>query len=249
MRPRQSILRIRWGALRPRPSMRSSRFTLVELLVAMAVLSILMLMTFQFLDSAQRAWSLTNANTRVYENARIAIDLIGRDLDNAVASDTWLEEIPVFYDATDRLPVFVAASSLVPDNARSKLCEISYWVTDSSPGPGFEPYTLYRAAIDDTDAANWDFFREITDGWVDTPAHADRPWQPVIGGVESLEIRCFQGGAEMATDNHLQLPDYVQIVVTVFDENVANLEPDTLRNQRIQNTRRTFSKILFLGQQ
>jgi type II secretory pathway pseudopilin PulG len=62
-------------------------FTLIEILAAMAVLSLLMLMLFQFFASAQRAWTNTSANTDVFENARVIFDVIQRDLESAVARE------------------------------------------------------------------------------------------------------------------------------------------------------------------
>jgi prepilin-type N-terminal cleavage/methylation domain-containing protein len=54
---------------RPR-SIRCVPFTLVEVLVAMAVLAVIMLMLMKLLQGAQGAMSVTETNTRIYENAR-----------------------------------------------------------------------------------------------------------------------------------------------------------------------------------
>jgi Tfp pilus assembly protein PilE len=56
------------------------RFTLVELIVSMAVFAILMLIIMSFFDSAQRVWTESFSKSTAYENARIAFDLIERDL-------------------------------------------------------------------------------------------------------------------------------------------------------------------------
>ena len=57
-------------------------FTLLELLVSMGVFAILMLALMQFFSSAQTIWTTSNAKTDMYENAKIAMNLIAADLMN-----------------------------------------------------------------------------------------------------------------------------------------------------------------------
>ena len=89
------------------------RFTLVELLAAMAVLIVLMAMLFTFFSSAQRAWSLTETNSRIYESAQILFDVMGRDLQAAVFSDEEGRRIPFYFGdespGTGQQLAFVAA--------------------------------------------------------------------------------------------------------------------------------------------
>ena len=57
-------------------------FTLLELMVSMGVFAILMLALMQFFSSAQNIWTASNAKTELYENAKIAMNLIATDLMN-----------------------------------------------------------------------------------------------------------------------------------------------------------------------
>lgn len=51
-------------------------FTLVELLVAMAVFSVMLLLMMQFFSGAQRIWVSTEQKNNLYADARVAMDLI-----------------------------------------------------------------------------------------------------------------------------------------------------------------------------
>ena len=57
-------------------------FTLLELLISMGVFAILMLALMQFFSSAQTIWTTSNAKTDMFENAKIAMNLIATDLMN-----------------------------------------------------------------------------------------------------------------------------------------------------------------------
>ena len=55
-------------------------YTLIEVLVAVAVLALMMSFLFQFTAGAQRIWSATNANTDISTNADILFTLMDEDL-------------------------------------------------------------------------------------------------------------------------------------------------------------------------
>jgi len=56
------------------------RFTLLELLVAMAVFAVMMTVLMQFFGSAQKVSKRTGDKIKNYEDARIALEMISRDL-------------------------------------------------------------------------------------------------------------------------------------------------------------------------
>jgi len=64
---------------------RGRAFSLLEMLVAMAVLSLMMLFMFQFLDQALRAWDSGLRQIEAAQAARTALDRIARDLKFSVA--------------------------------------------------------------------------------------------------------------------------------------------------------------------
>lgn len=61
----------------------SSAFTLAELLVSMTVLSILLLMLTQLLTQIQRTWTYSEARISQFREARVAFDIISKNLSQA----------------------------------------------------------------------------------------------------------------------------------------------------------------------
>ena len=55
-------------------------FTLVELLVAMVLLSVMMLLMVELSNQSQQLWRSTEHATRAYENSRTAFDQLERDI-------------------------------------------------------------------------------------------------------------------------------------------------------------------------
>ena len=63
------------------------RFTLIELMIAMAVLVIMMGFLFQFTISAQRLWSASNNNDILFDQAQLCFDLLEKDFKGAIVQD------------------------------------------------------------------------------------------------------------------------------------------------------------------
>jgi hypothetical protein len=71
-------------------------YTLVEIMVAMAILVIMMGFLFHFVIGAQRVWSATTRSSAVFDKAQIVLDVLENDLRNALVSDEPGREIPVY---------------------------------------------------------------------------------------------------------------------------------------------------------
>lgn len=239
---------------------RKAAFTLVEILAAMAVLVVLMGVLFTFLSAAQTAWSLAETNSRIYENAQVALDVITRDLQSAIASNLTGREIPFYrnpdLDSADwaddwdkrRAMAFVAA--VEPNTeAKSLLCEIRYELyTGPLAAHREQRYWLRRARTCDrttsdppTDNPSWDFYGK-------TPADVTAPqWyitgnntEKVIPGVEAFSVQVFPAIGGTGTIN--RLPQAVHVTLKLFDPKLVDA-PVLVRNR----TRRTFTKTIFLG--
>ena len=242
-----------------------SNFTLVELLAAMGIFAIIMLIVFQMLASSQDVWSLTQTNTRIYENARIALDVITRDLQCAIASNRHDGEIPFYtgntltgYDTNIRL-AFVSAR-VHTDDCQSALSEIVYTLyTGAGASYADDRYWFRRSQMGDQndDPANenhaWDFYGDTSDAWIDTArtvgADTDNGtnFQRVINGVEDLYFVCYDDtGATYAEDAVItELPASVYVSITLFDPKLSDVWgnlPPAKQNQ----SRRTFTKMIYL---
>ncbi|HCE44841.1 MAG TPA: hypothetical protein DET40_14975 [Lentisphaeria bacterium] len=148
-------------------------FTLIELIAAMGVFSILMLVMLSFFDGAQRAWSNCINRGQIYENARVAMDLITRDLQCAYyevdKTPFWYKGYTSYSGASDemynqQMLAFVAVTSVPPsDNCNSKICEVKYQLYN------------YDASFGGLDPKK--------EGWLMRSATGDRREDPVGSGT------------------------------------------------------------------
>ena len=104
----------------------SRRFTLVELMVTMFILSLMMLLVLQLIIYSQRLWHTAGSSTLVYENARVALDVIERDLRSSIATNLPGHQIgfyigaPVATDPAKCLvTTFVATADSMPNASNS----------------------------------------------------------------------------------------------------------------------------------
>ena len=117
---------------------RHQSFTLVELVTAMSVFTVIMLVMMSFFTAAQEAWTDSNARSMVYDNAKLAMDLITRDLQCAAYEENkipfwcaWPND-PTSPDAAweehrNGVLAFVSATTCPPNTlCSSNLFEIKY---------------------------------------------------------------------------------------------------------------------------
>ncbi|MGK0188463.1 MAG: hypothetical protein ACI9R3_004274 [Verrucomicrobiales bacterium] len=77
------------GRSRAQYRSRSGGFSLPELLVSIAILSLLMVFTFQMLEQTQRTWLVAKENTSSYKEARAAFEVMTRRLSQATLNTYW----------------------------------------------------------------------------------------------------------------------------------------------------------------
>ena len=68
-------------------SHRNIGYSLVEILVSMAILSIIVLVLGMFFDQASKAWTRGERQVTTYDLARSALDILLRDMTVAIADD------------------------------------------------------------------------------------------------------------------------------------------------------------------
>ena len=212
-------------------------FTLIEMLAAMAVLSILMLMLFQFFGSAQKAWSSTEANAEVFENARVIFDIVQRDLQGAVArlNDIPDQNIAFNWASTPSSDAHLWLVSAGADDG--SLNEVGYqWTTTGTA----DAYTLRRASVDVTHGA---------DPYV---ARRDPPgatgYQPVADGVINFVLSCSP--ISYTAGEKPTLPDAVMVQMTLLDKKSFDLWTRLTGAPKADlatRKARTFSKVILLG--
>lgn len=146
-------------ALSPRRST-ATGFSLVEIMISVAILGVLMTMLFSFFNQATNAWQTTEKKMSAFREARAAFYYIKRDLTNMVVSSsvTWS-----FYENTED---FISEADLPPaangdallfltstprqgqnrDESKSDLCLVGYYLAyrQTNSGQTNNSYNLYR---------------------------------------------------------------------------------------------------------
>jgi prepilin-type N-terminal cleavage/methylation domain-containing protein len=79
---------------------RASGFTLLEILIAVSLLTILATMLFQMVDASTKLWRENESGAESFREARAALGVISRELQSVLV-----------HDATDRLPGVVIATA------------------------------------------------------------------------------------------------------------------------------------------
>ncbi len=235
----------------PTHSLERRRFTLVELMIAMSILSIMMGMLVYMLQSTQRNWKWQMNRTKIYQNSRLAFDLIERDIRAIVTSSVPNQEIGYYVfdhdcgDATTSRVACFVSSTEPHDDATSRMCEITYrfHVDDSQPATRF---LLQRQLVSDNDPANWNFFNRPSQWHLNDNLSPDlaEP-ETVIGGVSEFSIHFYdRSGAKIAAGDSTAHPLRIVVNMELFDENLSGDEHEQMRIK----TRRAFSKIFYLTQ-
>ena len=225
------------------------KFTLVELIVSMALVGSIMLILFSFLASSQRTWSLSDSTTRIYQNSRTAFNIIERDLQCIVNSAVSNREIGLYVfgptpaDANDALHACFVASTEPLAGAYSRLCEITYKHHIDSSDPATQ-YNLTRQLVSDNDSVNWDFLGQPADWWLNNNLNPDlAEFEKVVGGVAEFSMTFYTEDNTVfsAGSDTVVRPARVVVDLVLFDESLKNL-PATQRFK----TQRSFTKVFYL---
>lgn len=94
-------------------------FTIPELLVAMTILSMLLLMLATMIDQVQRAWTYSESRVSQFREARVAFDIVAKNLSQASLNSYWDYryekadgvDMPVAYKRTAELHFLVEEGS------------------------------------------------------------------------------------------------------------------------------------------
>ncbi len=134
-----------------------SGFTLIELLTSIAILLILVGMLTVTFNTASNTWRAAEREVERFQDARLALDLIARDLQQVYVSSN------VSFLGTRNSLAFVATAN--DDTNFVDLMEVVYRLnTDETPTP---PFALYRRTAVHTDP-EWDFYQPPPNGWPST---------------------------------------------------------------------------------
>ena len=171
---------------------RSSAFTLVELMIAMAILSLLVVLLSSLVSGVSRAWASGEQQVQSFQDGRAIIDLLSRDLAQAsISSKLQLIQNPILPPGVVQRVNSDALFWQAPltSTTSGNLCEVGYYLTDT--------YELKRFFVP-PDHPSYAIFTDpptaTSAPWLLTPFTAggfDTASTTIAHGVLALWIRCL----------------------------------------------------------
>lgn len=136
---------------------RQSAMTLVELLVAMAIFSVMITVLFSILVSSQKAWSHARDQLRQFQESRVAFEILSRRITDSVLNPYWGYEFP---DGDTSL-------SPLGFTRQSELHFVSGPVDDLAiPNPTAPGHAIFfHGPFGLHDESNWTEFNSLLNGW------------------------------------------------------------------------------------
>jgi prepilin-type N-terminal cleavage/methylation domain-containing protein len=189
---------------------------MIELLVAMVVLSLVVTMMAAIFRHSEAAWTQGAGENEVETAARVALDMITRDLQGAVADSNLtfaITDSTNAYGPQNSEIAFIALQGSPTLTTRAARA-IRYWVREMANAPG--RYELIRASQPvDTDTMNCYSNRN----WYLT----NRPTSPQLCGVAARNVSGFLLTPSLYYSDGLgdSLPRWVDICLDVLSERDA----------------------------
>lgn len=232
-------------------TLRQHRFTLVELMVAMGVFSIMMLALMTFFNSAQKLWTESERRTTVFADVRIAMDLMATTLQTALYE---YNKIPFYLDVNKPASLsnntdydmiyYVSNSSYKFDTSVSNIYEIGFAVDANR--------NLQISFIGDSAGAAWNYYGSFTSGNI-TDVDTSGTQMIVIPYVTRLKFVCYDKTGSVMPTSPARFPYAVQIQLSVLDkvnylkwQNAST--PFAPSSEFRVNNERTFYRMVYIGE-
>ena len=248
-------------------------FTLVEIMVTMAILVVMMSFLFQYVIGAQRIFTSSNRQAVLFDDAQIVLGLMENDLQNMVVSNEPGREIPMFYEKgtfsskTYHILMMVTSGESTKLNNSEEETLVGYYLVIYCYCE--EDEKLYRVAIDNKHALGptlnlepWDFFgldfigdattsekqaiiAKYASGIV-TKMTSD---YELMDAVSAFRIIPLNSDDFDSTSHFAKVrPDAIKVELTLYDaEKVPKDLPDARQEELKKENSRLFSKVIFFN--
>jgi type II secretory pathway pseudopilin PulG len=220
----------------------SSPFTLIELIAAMAVFSVIMLIMMRFFGTAQRAWTTSTARTEVFENAKLTMDLISRELQSSMYNKT---SSNFLNDPTTHTLCFISSTMLPQEGSTSSVSEVRYKLDTTS-----DKAWLQRSVTGNNDT-RWNFMVDHEVATFNDSSSDD--FHNIIPYVTQFDVSCLKPDGSAVTDN-MEFPGIIKITLSLLDKNsflkykaLIDAGNATVADEFKSQRERTFTKVIFLG--
>ena len=137
-------------------SKKSFAFSLLELLVAIAVLCILLVILLNIVQGASNLWRTSENKVEAYREGRAALQVISSDLRHALASTNtnfFRRDISSYPNSTNVAFLATLPLSSQETNSLSDICTVGYFLAYDNKSPvsgitGRQSYNLYRYFVE-----------------------------------------------------------------------------------------------------
>jgi len=185
-----------------------SCFTTLELMVAMVLVMFITVMLVKFFSNMQNAWRYTMNTTAVYEDSRIAFDIVTRDLQTAIARADDIPGKHIRFHQPDSESLWFMTVGETSREATCNLIEVGYRLENDE---------LQRAFVDNSNAA-WNVYGDRDE------ASDQDGYRRIISGVLVLKISCLDNSLTSYVPSHeTSLPFAVTIEMTLLDRQSRKL--------------------------
>lgn len=170
--------------------------SLVELLVAMSILSVILVLLFGVLQESQRAWGNARDQLKQFQEARLAFETMTRRITDSVLQPYWGYEYPD------------GDTSKVPSQF-SRQSELHFVSGPAATGSEGEPLlstavvpshaVFFHGPFGHTEEENWEIYSTLINGWGyyidhfdpsnDRPDFLSRPEDPTNRRFRLMELR------------------------------------------------------------
>ena len=137
------------------PIRRSRGFTMIEVVISMALLAVLLMVLLYLFQVGTETWEKGIAQVNAYNTGRLLLDRIARDLKSAVLTYS------AYFTGTARAVYFCTIGSDVQDEFKKKMILRGFWkykayeVAEEDLGRTEHAVMLYEGVYDDTGAITW----------------------------------------------------------------------------------------------
>jgi prepilin-type N-terminal cleavage/methylation domain-containing protein len=178
---------------------RSSAFTLVELLIAMAILSLLVVLLASLLSGVSRAWVSSEQQAETFQDGRAILELMSRELAQSVLSPKLqFVQNPTLTGVTQRAnsgSLFWQVGLASTDSG--SLSEVGYYLSEDTTQHTFR---LKRFFVPPTDATNYQIFANSPNDrnalWVTNFVAVSTLNTVVSDGVVAFWVRCLDSNGD-----------------------------------------------------
>lgn len=187
---------------------RAAGFTLLEILVAMVILSFIVALMGNMFKQVSDAWNVGVENAEVNNAGRAALDLIAYDLSQAVAG-------PLESAAFNGENRFYMANG-------DELSFVAFKISPLSGGAAISQRALHGVKYyKDGDTLNRVIRADTADIYVALPAHQAHPWgnagaNELLDNVLDFRLRIWDGVATDTTWDEPRLPDAIDVYLELM---------------------------------